>query len=73
MLAQLEEIQSKALRELSGIGNAEDLESWRVRYLGKKSELIGVLRGLPRLPLEERKPAGAQANQVKAALEESCF
>jgi phenylalanyl-tRNA synthetase alpha chain len=45
------------------------LEAWRVRYLGKKSALSKALRGLSELPLEERKAAGAAANEAKNALE----
>ncbi len=71
MLNRLEELKSGALKELEGIGQVKDLEAWRVRYLGKKSQLTGVLRGLAELPLEERKKVGALANQVKADLEDS--
>ncbi len=69
MQSQLEELRSAALRELEQAGNPEELESWRVRYLGKKSALTAALRGLAGLPLEERKTVGARANQVKAELE----
>jgi len=71
MLQRLEELKSNALRELEGINQAKDLEPWRVRYLGKKSELTKVLRSLATLPLVERKAVGACANQIKAALEAS--
>ncbi|MBI4180680.1 MAG: phenylalanine--tRNA ligase subunit alpha [Chloroflexi bacterium] len=69
MLEQLEELKLKALRELAGVDNNEELESWRVRYLGKKSELTNSLRSLATLPLEERKIAGGRANELKAELE----
>ena len=55
MLKQLDELKRQALEQLSGIGDARELEMWRVRYLGKKSELTRVLRGLGTLPLDERK------------------
>ncbi len=71
MLKQLEELKLKALQELEDIGNIKELESWRVRYLGKKSELTRVLRSLASLPLEERKTVGAKANEIKASLEDS--
>jgi len=71
MLKQLEELKLNALRELEGITNAGELESWRVRYLGRKSELTRVLRSLATLPLEQRKAVGASANEVKANLEDS--
>jgi phenylalanyl-tRNA synthetase alpha chain len=71
MLEQLEKLKLDALQELDGIGDARALQLWRIRYLGKKSELTSVLRGLATLPLEERKAVGAGANQVKASLEDS--
>jgi phenylalanyl-tRNA synthetase alpha chain len=71
MRAQLEELKSKAIQELDSLGNAKDMESWRVHYLGKKSALTSMLRGLATLPIEERKTAGARANQIKAELESS--
>ena len=71
MLQQLEDLKLNALRELGSITNITELESWRVRYLGKKSELTKVLRRLATLPLAERKAVGAYANEVKAHLEDS--
>jgi phenylalanyl-tRNA synthetase alpha chain len=71
VLKQLEELKLNALQELEGINNINELESWRVRYLGKKSELTKVLRGLGTLPLEERKAVGAHANELKSYLESS--
>ncbi len=69
MLQQLEELKLNALQELERIADLKELESWRVRYLGRKSALTGILRGLAGLPLDERKAVGARANVVKAALE----
>ncbi len=69
MLEQIEEIKSAALKQLDGIDNVKELESWRVHYLGKKSPLTQMLRSLATLPVEERKAVGASANQVKALLE----
>ena len=71
MLEQLEEFKSKALQELEGISNIKELESWRVHYLGRKSELTKVLRSLATLPLEEKKAVGARANEVRSYLEDS--
>jgi phenylalanyl-tRNA synthetase alpha chain len=69
MSQQVEELKQKALAELKGIDNIKDLEAWRVRYLGKKSPLTGILRGLAALSIEERKAVGAAANQLKVLLE----
>jgi len=69
MQEQLEEIRLKALHELGGINDVKELESWRVRYLGKKSSITSILRRLASLPLDERKAVGARANEVKNSLE----
>ena len=58
MLDKLEELKSNALQELEGISSVRELESWRVRHLGKKSELTKVLRSLSQIPLAERKAVG---------------
>lgn len=67
--AALENLKKKALEELQSVSSPADLETWRVAYLGKKSELTAVLRGLGALPAEERKPVGALANTVREELE----
>ena len=71
MLKQIEELKSSARQELADISDINGLESWRVHYLGKKSELTGMLRSLATLPIGERKAAGARANEVKSYLEDS--
>lgn len=71
MLKQLEDLKLSALLELKGINNIKELESWRVRYLGRKSHLTNILRSLAALPQEDKKAVGAQANEVKAYLEDS--
>ncbi|MGD9116842.1 MAG: phenylalanine--tRNA ligase subunit alpha [Dehalococcoidia bacterium] len=69
MIKELEQLLSGALKELETITQDKALEDWRVRYLGKKSQLTTILRGLAGLPIEERKKAGALANRIKAELE----
>ena len=71
MLKQLEELRSEAIQKLDSIKDIKELESWRVHYLGKKSELTKALRSLSTLPLGERKAVGAYANELKANLENS--
>ncbi len=71
MISELEELIANALRELEAITRDKELEAWRVRYLGKKSQLTTILRGLTGLPMEERKRVGALANRIRAELENS--
>jgi phenylalanyl-tRNA synthetase alpha chain len=69
MLRELEELKTKAVTELGLISNLSELEKWRVRYLGRKGDLTSLLRGLSSLPIEDRRAAGAAANDIKALLE----
>ena len=70
-LDQIEAIKSNALARASDAATKEELEAWRVAYLGRRGELTQVLRGLGSLLPEERRQAGAAANQVKALLEDT--
>jgi phenylalanyl-tRNA synthetase alpha chain len=69
MLNQVEELASKASDELGKVTDVNDLEAWRIRYLGRKGSLIQILRSLTTLPLEERRVVGARANELKKSLE----
>jgi len=69
MIDQVAEIRSGALKELAEVKDSRQLEDWRVRYLGRKSDLTQILRGLAGLTLEERKVIGAKASEVKKLLE----
>jgi phenylalanyl-tRNA synthetase alpha chain len=66
---QLAELREQALAELTDTNSTAELESWRVRYAGKKSRLTEILRGLAALSIEERKEVGAQSNTLKIELE----
>ena len=65
----IEDLTQNALQELSQIDNTDALEQWRVRILGRRGELTGILRGLAQLDLDQRRQVGALGNQAKAALE----
>ncbi len=55
---------------LSEAASPAEVEEQRVRFLGRKGELAGVLAALPGLPPEERPQAGRTANEVKERLQE---
>lgn len=64
---QLRELEQTARREWES-ASASDRAQMKVRYLGKKSRLNEILRGLKELPEGERRDIGALANQVRDAL-----
>jgi phenylalanyl-tRNA synthetase alpha chain len=71
MIDQIECLKSLALEELNKANEPDMLETWRVRFLGKKSELTQVLRGLAGLSIEEKKAVGSAANTLKNELEKA--
>ncbi len=71
MKEQLERIRQEALRMLDAAGDAQELESLRVKYLGKKGELTAVLKQMGRLSAEERPVMGQLANNVRADIEDT--
>ena len=70
MKEQLEKIRQEALDALNAVGDSNELESLRVRFLGKKGELTAVLKTMGKLSAEERPVMGQMANNVRAAIEE---
>lgn len=70
-MSDLEDILSTALSAVASAGDASALDDVRVKYLGKKGELTGLLKGLGKLSPEERPAAGAEINSAKEALQEA--
>ena len=59
----------EAVGELEAINDLDALEAWRLAYLGRRGQLTLFLRGISQLPMEQRRTAGALANQAKNDLE----
>lgn len=71
MKEKLEALKQKALTDLKNVKSAAELEQMRVAYLGKKSELATVLKGMASLTAEERPIIGQLGNSVRNAIEEA--
>lgn len=70
MKQQLEAIEKKALEALSAAADSQELETLRVKFLGKKGELTALLKKMGSLSPEERPVMGQMANQVRAHIEQ---
>lgn len=68
---KLQKIKEEAIRELKDIKDNTDVNSIRVKYLGKKGELTHILRGMKSLSPEERPLVGKLANEVRKNLEDA--
>ena len=71
MKEQLNQILSQALGQVSSVISQQELEAARVKFLGKKGELTGILRGMGKLSAEERPVIGQLANEVRAQIEQA--
>ncbi len=69
MKEQLDAIRTAAHAALENVRSKQELEELRVRFLGKKGELTGVLKQMGKLSAEERPVIGQLANEVRAELE----
>ncbi|MBI5140600.1 MAG: phenylalanine--tRNA ligase subunit alpha [Nitrospirae bacterium] len=63
-------IRNRAQDELALVADMRSLQELRVKYLGKKGELTGLLKSLGNIPPEERREAGLLVNDAKAWFEE---
>lgn len=69
MQEELARIKEEAERDLRHAANLQEVEAWRIKYLGKKGLLTRVLRGMGNLPPEQRPQVGRLANELRAWLE----
>jgi phenylalanyl-tRNA synthetase alpha chain len=68
---QLSTLQQEASDEIATLSSLDELDKFRVGYLGKKGKLSKILGGMGKLSAKDRPRIGALANQVKTALQMS--
>ncbi len=68
MKDKLIQLKNKVLEELKSVKNGEVLRDLEIKYLGRKGELTGILRGIASLTDEEKKKIGGLANEIKKEL-----
>lgn len=61
----LEELIHEASNDIAGAGDLEELEAVRVRYLGKKSRVVGLSKTLSTAPASQRRQIGESINAFK--------
>ncbi len=66
---ELERLRQESAAALSQARTVEELEQLRVKYLGRKSRLAGIMKGLSGLPGEQRAEVGKGANLFKREVE----
>lgn len=70
MKEQLLQIKEESVAAIKKARTEKELADTRVKYLGKKGALTQVLRGMGKLPPEERPVVGQQVNDLRRELEQ---
>ncbi|WP_040286238.1 phenylalanine--tRNA ligase subunit alpha [Sporosarcina koreensis] len=65
MEQQLEKLKQEALQKIEAASSVKELNDVRVAYLGKKGPITDLLKGMGKLPAEERPKMGALVNVVR--------
>lgn len=69
MKEMMEKLRESAVQAILKAEDVDALESLRVKYLGKKGELTGILRQMGSLSAEERPVMGQLANKLREDIE----
>ena len=64
-------IERECAAALDGVAELASLNELRVQFLGRQGRLTGIMRGLGKLPKEDRKAFGQAANQVRDRLNQA--
>lgn len=65
MEAQLQQLKEEAINKIQEASTVKELQDVRVAYLGKKGPITDLLKGMGKLPAEERPKMGALVNVVR--------
>jgi phenylalanyl-tRNA synthetase alpha chain len=65
MLDTFHQIKAQALTELESVTDQDQLEAFRIQYLGRKGQVLQMLSQIGKLPPEEKREGGQLANQIK--------
>ncbi|MGM7702276.1 phenylalanine--tRNA ligase subunit alpha [Pseudalkalibacillus sp. Hm43] len=68
MQERLMTLQGEAVEKIEKAASLKELQDIRVEYLGKKGPITEVLKGMGKLPAEERPKMGQLANEVRDAI-----
>lgn len=71
MLNQIDELLAEARAGLDAVADAESLEAYRIRYLGSKGAVKGLMGLIKDVPKEAKREFGQRANAARAEVEEA--
>ncbi len=69
-LPSIEDLRAEALKSIEQAADPSALDALRVKYLGKSGLLTAQLKGLGKLPAEQRPAAGEAINKAKVRVQD---
>ena len=69
MEQELVNLQNQANEQLAAIINDSQLEEFRIRFLGRKSQFSSIMKGLAKVAKEDKPRLGQMANSIKKEIE----
>jgi len=69
LLDDLQDLRSRGEAEIAEVSTPEQLEQFRIRYLGSKGAVKAAMMRLKEVPKQDKPAAGKLANEVKNALQ----
>ena len=67
-LKEIEDLRQIAFSDLDNVTNGDDLESWRINYLGRNGKLSSLMKVLTTITNEEKRLVGPKINELKVIL-----
>ena len=67
-LIEIEDLRQIAFSDLDNVINSDDLESWRINYLGRNGKLSSLMKVLTTITNEEKRLVGPKINELKVIL-----
>ncbi len=71
MKDELKQIEEEAIAQIDQVETLKEAQDLQVAYLGRKGSITSVLRGMGKLPAEERPVVGELANKVREIISEA--
>lgn len=69
MEQQLQSLETEARESLKGLNDKNQLEDFRIRFLGRKGKFSSIMKQLGSVPADDKPRVGQLANNIKAEIE----
>ena len=70
MLAKIKQLENEATRDLDAVTNLDELEQFRIKYLGSKGAVKSILGLIKQVPADQRAAFGKGANQLRQKVQD---